>query len=80
MPLRVAEKDGLIKAVNKCGECLFLEIIPYKENNITLTNIHCGHKNAKHKMALSGHSIPGDCIPVWCPLPEPTMRHTLKHI
>lgn len=61
MPLRVAEKDGYIKAVNECYICPF----------INLMNFRCEHENGKSDIGLEYYH---ERIPVWCPLPEPTME------
>lgn len=57
MPLRVAEKDGCIYAVDGCGDCPFNGWDGYM---ITV----CGHEKAKDPSMLYR-----DRIPVWCPLP-----------
>ncbi len=63
MPLRVAEKDGYIYAVNGCGDCPFNG---FDGHAITF----CIHKEAKKDEEL----LYRDHIPVWCPLPEPGIQ------
>lgn len=74
MPLRVAEKDGYIKAVNCCDDCGFVKLFgvdPIEDSGVEATSIWtCGHPGIGH--------TPDECIPlqrgfipVWCPLPEP---------
>ena len=81
MPLRIAEKDGFIYAVNDCGRCPFnkSEKIKNPPQDCAplihmLSNLYCGHGNRNNKEKVEPNSIP-----VWCPLPEPTMKHTLEH-
>lgn len=58
MPLRVAEKDGYLHAVNGCGHCPFNG---WDGHTITF----CSHAHAKEDEGL----LYRDRIPVWCPLP-----------
>lgn len=77
MPLRVAEKDGYLKAVNKCYECPFFSrmMIGIKAHfrGEHPTSTGCFHDKiattqGKHKI---GREVKPHYIPVWCPLPEP---------
>lgn len=70
MPLRVAERDGYIKAVNGCGDCSFRQVTHAATNPTD----ECGHPEGKNAI-----KVKLDCIPVWCPLPTPTMKHMLEH-
>jgi hypothetical protein len=67
MPLRVAEKDGYIYAVNRCLECPFLCALPSNDHR-KLVGRKCGNADADPK---AGMEVCGAGIPVWCPLPEP---------
>lgn len=58
MPLRVAEKDGFIYAVNGCAYCPFIWL------NVMW---RCKHKEGKGQRVEQYNNR----IPVWCPLPEP---------
>ena len=67
MPLRVAEVNGWLKAVNKCRECPFMGRYPEK-------GMVCEH----HTVRMTENEFKSlsveDVIPVWCPLPEPKME------
>ncbi len=66
MPLRVAEKEGFLHAVDMCDQCPFTRetgTAMKPERTCTLA------KKVLHIMTYGG------CIPVWCPLPEPTVNY-----
>lgn len=64
MPLRVAEINGWLKAVNKCRECPFMQ--RYEKKGMV-----CEHNSIKMTEKAFTSLSPEDVIPVWCPLPEP---------
>ncbi len=64
MPLRVAEVNGWLKAVNKCRECPFMERYPEK-------GMVCEHSATRMTENEFKPLSAEDVIPVWCPLPEP---------
>ena len=62
MPLRVAEQDGYLHAVNKCYDCPYIEHI--KNDNRFGPFFACGKQGER-----KGGEVRGISIPVWCPLP-----------
>lgn len=66
MPLRVAEKDGFIYAVNGCGDCPLWQVKDYRKG--------C---NCCHKQGNSDKPSWHNSIPVWCPLPEPGIKRVI---
>ncbi len=67
MPLRVAEKDGYLYAINGCGDCPF-EQLERSFKPTTKLAPYCGHENGK-----TDNPVINSVIPVWCPLPEPSV-------
>lgn len=72
MPLRVAEKEGYLHAVNRCGDCPFGEFGMIK---IEKPRFYCEHEQGKIEEKISGNSIP-----VWCPLPEEKKKTPLREL
>lgn len=69
MPLRVAEVNGYLHAVNKCADCPFAENLKSDDRAIRIGPFwECGNADAD---ANAGMEVIGVGIPVWCPLPEP---------
>ena len=64
MPLRVAEKEGFVYALDDCEFCPFVE----KNRNILISKplLSCKHFSLNQSREVKLNSIP-----VWCPLPEP---------
>lgn len=67
MPLRVAEINGWLKAVNKCRDCPFMQRYPEK-------GMVCEHGNTRRTENEFKSLSAEDVIPVWCPLPMPEIQ------
>lgn len=77
MPLRVAEKDGFIFAVNKCDECpscfRMLSGVKAHLSDNKPSGFGCFHDKITTRENI-GRDTRLDAIPVWCPLPAPGSR------
>lgn len=74
MPLRVAEKDGYLKAVNRCiYDCPFCLKISSERKVFPVDDDLSGYGCFHSKIVQNGigENIKPVWIPVWCPLPEP---------
>lgn len=73
MPLRIAEKDGWLKAVDKCKDCLFcFKMLTGVKNHLAgkyPSGFGCFHDDITTRKEI-GKETKLDCIPVWCPLPR----------
>lgn len=72
MPLRVAEVNGWLKAVDCCDDCGFVKLFgvdPVEGSDIEATSVwRCGHPKIR-QTPHEGMSLQRGFIPVWCPLP-----------
>lgn len=72
MPLRVAEKDGWLKAINQCHDCPhYSRMLSGIKDHLAgkfPSDIGCFHDSiVKDKR---GKEVKLGYIPVWCPLPR----------